>query len=173
VGRIRIYAAISVDGFIADAAGSVDWLDAYPAEPVLFGRFIEDVGTIVCGRATYENGRNRGWPAGPRTIVLTSRPLDAAPNVETRPGPVGALIDELRERDDARDVWLMGGGRLLAAFLDADAVDQIIVFIVPHVLGSGVPLFDGLMRARRLRFVSAGPHGDAGIIRLIYEPIRD
>ncbi len=171
MASIRLYVAISIDGFIADAQGSVDWLDAYPPVPVAFARFIEDIGTIVSGRTTYENGRDRGWPAAPHTIVVTSRPLASAPNVSTHGGPVADLIAHVRALDDERDVWVIGGGRLMAAFLDADAVDRIIVFVVPHALGAGTPLFAGLERARPLRFVSAGPHGDAGIIRLIYEPL--
>ena len=66
---------------------------------------------------------------------------------------------------------MIGGGRLMAAFLDADAVDRIILFVVPHALGAGTPLLAGLRHPRPLRFISAGPHGDDGIIRLIYEPI--
>jgi dihydrofolate reductase len=102
--------------------------------------------------------------------VVTSRPLPAAPNVAAHTGSVSALIAQLRASDDDRDVWVIGGGRLMAEFLDADAIDRIIVFVVPYALGAGTPLFAGLQRPRPLTFVSAGPHGDAGIIRLIYEP---
>ena len=170
MASIRLYVAISIDGFIADARGSVDWLDAYPPVPVAFSRFIESVGTIVSGRTTYDNGRDRGWPAAPRTIVVTSRPLAYAPNVSAYDGPLDALIARLLAADE-KDVWVIGGGRLMAAFLDADAVERIILFVIPHVLGAGTPLFSGLRRPRPLRFVSAGPHGDNGIIRLIYEPV--
>jgi dihydrofolate reductase len=171
MASIRLYVAISIDGFIADAQGSVEWLEAYPPVPVAFSRFIDGVGTIVSGRTTYDNGRDRGWPAAPQTIVVTSRPLADAPNVTAYDGPLDALIARLLDAVDERDVWVIGGGRLMAAFLDADAVDRIILFVVPHVLGSGTPLFSGLRRPRPLRFVSAGPHGDDGIIRLIYEPL--
>jgi len=171
MASIRLYVAISIDGFIADARGSVDWLDAYPPVPVAFARFIDDVGTIVSGRTTYENGRDRGWPVAPHTIVVTSRALEPAPNVSTHTGPLDDLIAHLKASDDAKNVWVIGGGRLMAAFLDADAVDRIILFVVPHALGAGTPLLAGLRRPRPLRFISAGPHGDDGIIRLIYEPI--
>jgi dihydrofolate reductase len=73
MASIRLYVAISIDGFIADAQGSVEWLEAYPPVPVAFSRFIDGVGTIVSGRTTYDNGRDRGWPAAPQTIVVTSR----------------------------------------------------------------------------------------------------
>ena len=167
--QIRLYVATSIDGFIADAHGSVDWLANYPGEPVLFERFTRDIGTIVSGRTTYDQGHDLGWPAGIPTIVVTSRALETAPNVTAYDGPLDALIAQLRAKDD--DVWVIGGGRLMAAFLGAGAVDRMAVFVVPIALGAGTPLFAGLQRPHLLRFVSAGPHGDAGIIRLIYEPL--
>jgi dihydrofolate reductase len=166
--EIRLYVATSIDGFIADEQGSVDWLAPYPNDPVLFERFTRDIGTIVSGRTTYDQGRDLGWPPGIPTIVVTSRPLQPAPNVSAFGGPLPALIEDLRAAE--RDVWVIGGGRLMAAFLDAGAVDRMAIFVIPVALGRGTPLFAGLERRHGLRFVSAGPHGDSGIIRLIYEP---
>ncbi len=135
---------------------------------MLFERFTRDIGTIVSGRTTYDQGREHGWPQGIPTIVVTSRPLDPAPHVSAFGGPLEALIADLRATQ--RDVWVIGGGRLMAAFLDAGAIDRMAIFVVPIVLGRGTPLFAGLQQRHALRFVSAGPHGDGGIIRLVYEP---
>ena len=168
MAEIRFYVATSIDGFIADEHGSIDWLAPYPNDPVLFERFTREIGTIVSGRITYDQGRRLGWPAGIPTIVATSRPLDPAPNVSAYGGPLEDLIADLRAAE--RDVWVIGGGRLMGAFLDAGAVDRMAIFIIPIVLGRGTPLFAGLHERHDLRFVSAGPHGDHGIIRLIYEP---
>ncbi len=166
--QIRFYVATSIDGYIADEHGGVDWLAPFPNDPVLFERFTRDIGTIVSGRTTYDQGRNVGWPSGIPTIVVTSRPLDPAPSVSAFNGPLDELIAALRASE--RDVWVIGGARLMAAFLDARAVDRIAVFVIPIALGRGTPLFAGLQTRCPLRFVSAGPHGDDGIIRLIYEP---
>jgi len=166
--EIRLYVATSIDGFIADEHGSVDWLAPYPNDPVLFERFTRDIGTIVSGRTTYDQGRRLGWPQGIPTIVVTSRPLEPAPQVSAFGGRLDTLIADLRATE--RDVWVIGGGRLMASFLDAGAVDRMAIFVVPVVLGRGTPLFAGLQRPQTLRFVSAGPHGEDGIIRLIYEP---
>jgi dihydrofolate reductase len=166
--QIRLYVAVSIDGFIADERGSLDWLAAFPTERELLERFTRDIGTIVSGRTTYEQGRELGWPPGIPTIVVTSRPLDAAPGVEAYGGSLEALIARLRGAE--RDVWVIGGGRLMAAFLDAGAVDRMAIFIVPVVLGRGTPIFSGVQRQHQLQFVSAGPHGDGGIIRIIYAP---
>ncbi len=168
MAEIRLYVATSIDGFIADERGSVDWLAAYPGEPVLFERFTRDIGTIVSGRTTYDQGRDIGWPAGKSTIVVTSRPLPPAPDVTAYDGPLDSLVARLRAQHD--DIWVIGGGKLMAAFLDAGAVDRLAIFVVPIALGRGTPLFAGLERRHPLRFVSAGPHGESGIIRLIYEP---
>jgi dihydrofolate reductase len=134
---------------------------------VLFARFTRDIGTVVSGRTTYDQAHDHGWPAIP-TIVVTSRALAPAPDVRAYDGPLDGLIAELRANE--RDAWVIGGGRLMAAFLDAGAIDRMAIFVVPIALGRGTPLFAGLRRPHTLRFVSAGPHGDGGIIRLVYEP---
>lgn len=167
----RVYIAQSLDGFIATIDGGVEWLAPFPAGLFGFESFIERIGTIVMGRTTYEQVRTFGdWPyAATRTIVLTSHALDDPPElVEAWQGGVAGLTAEL-EASEERDVWVLGGARTITTFLEADRIDQIELFVIPVLLGAGVPLLD-LMEPRPLRLDAAEPL-DYGVVRLEYRVV--
>jgi dihydrofolate reductase len=169
--RIRLYIAISLDGFIADKTGGVDWLRPYESEDVGFNAFLSEISTVVTGRRTYDQARGFGqWPyAGKRVIVLTHRPLesDRPAGVESYAGDIDALSAQLkRERDG--DVWLLGGAMVAQEFLDRGLVDRIELYLIPVLLGDGVRLFTRLDRSRTLAFSDARSYSN-GIVGLIYE----
>ncbi len=136
---------MSADGFIATADGGVGWLAQFQAHDYGFDAFFGAVGAVVMGRATYDQvvGFGGPWPyAGRPTVVLTSRPLVHPPaEVEPWSGPVGPLAERLRGGSGG-DVWVVGGAKAHRAFLDAGAVDRIDLFVMPILLGAGMPLFE-------------------------------
>ena len=166
----RVYIAQSVDGCIATVDGAVEWLDPFPVEDFGFDAFMETVGTIIMGRVSYEQARGFGrWPyAGKRTVVLSSRPLDDPPSgVERWRGSASALADELAV-DTGGDVWVLGGARTIAGFLDLGRIDRLEIFVIPVLLGGGIPLFVA-SEPRALRLVGAEPLGH-GTVKLEYRP---
>ncbi len=169
--RIRLYMAASLDGFIADVAGGVDWLRPYEAEDVGFGAFLHEIGTIVTGRRTYDQALGLGsWPyGGKRMVVLSHRALapGAPEGVETYSGDISALADSLR-RETAGDIWLLGGASVAQEFMKRDLVDRIELYLVPVLLGAGVRLFGPAGHARTLAFSEAKSFPN-GIIGLLYE----
>ncbi|MEM8588624.1 MAG: dihydrofolate reductase family protein [Pseudomonadota bacterium] len=147
MASIRGYIAMSLDGYIAAADGSLDWLTRYDGlELGAFGydRFVDGVRTVVMGRGTYDAiaGFDVGWPYGDRwAIVVTSSPIDepVGPVQIWRDG-VDGLVRHLRQLEDD-DVWLVGGGRLQQAFIERGALDDLSLFIMPELLGGGARLF--------------------------------
>lgn len=167
---VRLYIAVSIDGYIAAADGGVDWLAPYPAEQFGFDDFIATIGTVVMGRKTYDQARGfEAWPyAGKRTIVLTSRPLDPPhPEVETRAGGIDALCDALKT-ESRGDIWLVGGSSVTRQFLDAGRVDRIELYVIPILLGSGIRLFMDSPTAQSARLRDATSLA-GGVVRLIYD----
>lgn len=163
MATIRGYMGVSVDGYIASSDGSLDWLRKY--DGVDFGahaydRFIRDIRTVVMGRDTYEvvRGFGEGWHYGDqRAIVVTSRPLaDPIGPLEVWSHGVAPLVERLRARDDG-DVWIIGGGKLQQAFIAAGAFDRLELFIVPEIVGGGLPTFppNGFSRSVTLAEASA------------------
>ena len=172
MARILGYIAASLDGFIADRNDGLAWLTKYDSVELgehSYANFIAHVRTIVMGRATYEwiVANSNTWPyAQQRVIVVTSRPIEAAPGpVETR-SDVDALVAELRALDDG-DVWLCGGGLLQMAFIERDALDEIEIYLVAELIGGGHPLFPAKGVRRSPELLSAKVVG-AGMARLHY-----
>lgn len=165
----RLYLAVSVDGFIGPPDGSVDWLATYPAEEFGFPAFLETIGTIVMGRTSYDQTLQLGpWPfAGKQTIVLTSRPLDGPPpGVERWNGDVGLLATKLRTSPKG-DIWLYGGARSVRPFLDLNLVDRLELFVIPVLLGDGIPLFERSTKRVPLELETAEPR-TKGVLELVY-----
>ena len=172
MARILGYIAASLDGFIVDAKGSLDWLFKY--DDMDLGKhdyrtFIKSIRTVVMGRATYDWLADQEAPwayADQRCIVVTSRPIeDPKGPLETR-SDIDALIAELRGLDDG-DVWMLGGGRLQMAFMERGALDELEIYVMPEFLGGGAPLFPATGYRASPELVSAKPVSK-GCVRLHY-----
>lgn len=142
MARLRVQLAVSADGYIAPPDGSFAWLEPFPATEFGFDAFFAGVGSLVMGRTTFEDMRRMGpspFDALP-TVVVTSRPLAAGPQVEAV--PVAGIENAVRRlREGPKDIWLFGGGRTIAACLDLQLVDTLELAVIPRLLGSGLPLF--------------------------------
>ena len=145
--RVTLYIAQSLDGFIADRDGGVDWLPQ-PAEGNDFGygAFWSTVDALAMGRATYDQIRGWGkWPYENRpTLVFTTREGDADPPEGVR-FVSGDPTEALATLPDEAHVWLVGGGGLIRHFREAGLVDAVHLFLVPVLLGEGIPLWDGAL----------------------------
>lgn len=172
---LRVYIAASVDGYIADADGGVAWLDPYFTEEVDFAGFSATIGATVMGRRTFDQALTfEQWqPPSERTVVLTHRPLDNAPDgVEPFAGDVRQLADELRHQmaEVGKDVWLMGGGECIRPFHEAGLVDRWELYVIPVLLGAGIPLFPaGEPTGVDLKVTRTETYGN-GIVEVWYEP---
>lgn len=152
---IRGYIAASLDGLIVSGDGSLDWL--YKYDDMDLGEhdyrlFLKGIRTVVMGRATYDFIASEPSPwayEGQRVIVVTSRPIERPKGPLEIRADVDSLIEELRALDDG-DVWVLGGGRLQMAFMERGALDEIEIYVIPEILGSGQPLFrsPGIVQAR-------------------------
>src|SRR5687768_11435383 len=130
--RTTYFVASSLDGFIADAHGGLDWLLQFDDADILahFGRFLNGVGAIAMGASTYEFllRSERPWEYGARpTWVFTHRTLEPIPGGDLRftQDDVEAVHRELVLAAGGRDVWLVGGGRLVADFAERGLLDEI------------------------------------------------
>lgn len=139
------YTASSLDGFIVDEAGSLDWLMSRAIDadgPFHYDGFAKSVGALVMGSTTYEwvvNNQPGEWMYEQPTWVLTHRPgivVDGHP-VQPYDGDVVQLHPKLVAAAAGKDVWVVGGGAIAAQFVAAGLVDELIVSYAPCSLGSG------------------------------------
>ena len=151
----QYYVAASVDGFIADADNSLDWLFAARSEdggPPNYAEFIASVGAIAMGSTTYEwilahlGGGDQGsakWPYELPCWVFTHREL---PTVRSTHPIVFTSRDarvvhaQMTVSAGDRNVWIVGGGDLAGQFADAGLLDEVLLAIAPAALGAGAPL---------------------------------
>ena len=151
--RVIVHIAASADGYIARPDGDLEWLTSRPAPKGFYGMnaFMRSIDTKVLGRKTYEMSLRLGatFDSKSRSIVFSRHapPADAPAGVEFVTEAIGPFVDRLGAQP-GKDIWLMGGGDLIASFLDAHAIDEFVVSVVPVFIGEGIPLI-----ARRHRHV--------------------
>jgi dihydrofolate reductase len=172
--KIIAYLATSADGFIARPNGAVDWLDRkHPPGDYGMPRFYRAVDTVIMGRKTWEIGKRLGQPLYPGKInyVLSrTRRRSSVDGITFLRGPVRRIAAGLR-RTPGRDIWLVGGAGLFGAFLDAGQLDQLIIHVVPVLIGTGIPLLSPRHREVPLRLLSSRRFAD-GVVRLQYSIVR-
>ena len=178
------YCAQSLDGYIANADDTIDWLTDYQGEyagaeelPLGDGyeNFMAGIGALVMGSATYGFVLALDeWPYPDHPVwVLTSRDLPARDGADVRivSGDVRALNDAIVASAGGRDVWVVGGGNVASQYADAGLLHRVEVTVVPVVLGAGKPLFDRALAPPPLQLVSTRPFAN-GMVELRYEVRR-
>jgi dihydrofolate reductase len=175
MSKVVLYIAASLDGYIADEDGGIEWLetfeDTYDAgEPGgSFEAFFEGVDCIVVGANTYEQVLGfDAWPYGDTpTVVTTRRDLHRVnESVECYDGAVEELARDVTSEHDL--VWLVGGAALARSFLREGAIDEIRLSIIPRLLGDGIELFGGSGIDRALHLTDETAY-ENGIVELQYE----
>lgn len=145
--KTQYYVASSVDGFVADRVGGLDWLMQFGFEEftAAYEAFIAEVAVVVMGSATYEFvlAEGREWAYPEQTAwVLTRRDLPQMEGGDIRfaQGDVRELHAEWVEAAAGRNIWIVGGGQVAAQVADAGLLDEIVLTTMPVVLGAGTPL---------------------------------
>lgn len=170
---VVIYAASSLDGYLAPPDGSVAWLEPFGNGPDLgFDHFLDTVGSLVTGRTTFEQVRTFGaWPYGSRPTAVLSRRggvTDLPLGARTDDGSdLRSLVAALQEESGSGTTWLLGGGLLHQSFLAEDIVDEIWTHIMPVLLGDGIPLFPAAYPPTKLHLVESTAH-ENGVVLVRY-----
>ncbi|MGA9162619.1 MAG: dihydrofolate reductase family protein [Actinomycetota bacterium] len=191
MGSVIYDKSMSLDGYIAGANMRVeaglgadgerlhDWAFKAPAGVELIQREVDNLGAVICGRRTYDMSIPHWGTDGPTgdarvpVFVLSHGVPDDVPG-----GGVYAFVHDIetalaraRETAGDRNISVMGAdtGR---QFIDAGAIDEISVHVVPVLFGSGTPLFgEGVDEHVTLEFVgvSETPHAT----HLRYRVVRE
>ncbi|MBC6608364.1 dihydrofolate reductase [Hymenobacter sp. BT188] len=170
--KVVLYIAASLDGYIASPDGSVDWLPPLlPGEDYGYTEFLSTIDTTLQGRTTYEQVLTFGEWSYPELInyVFTSNPPTEAvhPSVRFVTTDTVEFVKQLRQ-EEGGTIWLIGGGKLVAPLLAAGQVDELMLFVVPRLLGNGIPLWQEPKHSQPLKLLRSHTWPD-GMALLHYQ----
>ena len=164
--KTQYYTATSIDGFIADADNSLEWLFQAASSGIAdtrFGRFFAGIGAMAMGSTTYQwvleherllddPGKWRGFYGDTPCWVFTHRDLPPVPGATLSfvRGDVGPVHERMVAVAHGRNIWLVGGGDLVGQFADRGLLDEILLGVAPVMLGAGAPLLPRRLGADRL-----------------------
>ena len=175
--KIIVYIATSADGFIARKDGAVDWLDRPTPKGEDYGMaaFYKSIDVILYGRKTYDTavkfvseGLEIPDKGDIRNYVFSRRrpPKKLLPGFEFVKEPIKKITKRLRAQK-GKDIWMMGGGGLIASFLDEGEIDEFIIHVIPTFIGEGIPLIAPRHRTVPLKLLSTKKYSD-GVVKLHY-----
>lgn len=176
--RISVFIATSIDGYIAKENNDIDWLTKFNPptgesedKDCGFSKFFSSVDVLVMGRNSYDVVSHFDpWPYdGKRVIVLSSTLTSVCKHAELFKGEITALIEKLHA-EGTKHIYV-DGGATISQFLNIGLVDQLIISIIPVVLGAGIPLFSKINDDKWCRLLSSQAYSN-GLVQLQYEVIK-
>jgi dihydrofolate reductase len=146
--KVVLFIAMSIDNYIADDQGAVDWL-----EDNIRGNEVDDsynqmyskIDTVVMGRITYDQVTQELSPEkymyeDRQSYIITSRPEQDTDSIKFRNQSPVELIQEL-QKEDGKDIWIIGGAQIVDPLVQANLIDEYILTTIPIFMGSGIRLF--------------------------------
>jgi dihydrofolate reductase len=178
--KVTVHMVSSLDGYIAKKDNSISWFetsDNYEKGVNVTeqeaAEFLKTIDCYVMGSRTYEHAlelsKSYGWVYGDvPAIVLTHRKLSVdRPNIELYTGDLDKLVNE-RLKPNYKNVWLVGGAKLVKDFIRLNLADEIRQSILPIILGDGIPFFDQIGYEHPLHLLGVTAYKN-GVVELRYE----
>ena len=175
--RASVFIATSLDGFISRKNGELDWLDAANAtvpegEDCSYQAFMESIDVLIMGRKTYEKVLSFGkWSYGIKpVIVLSSNKIEIPDRLAQTVSHSSESPKELYNRlskEGAKRLYI-DGGMTIQRFLLSGFIDDIIITVIPVILGQGIPLFGKVTKDIALKHIATKSY-DFGFVQLTYE----
>ena len=147
----KVFIATSLDGYIADIHGGIDWLDTFPEINTVdsgYENFTSNVDALLMGRSTFEKvlSFNIPWPYSKPVFIasntLTTLPKDLSSNVFLVSGSLVDILNNIHSKGYYN--LYVDGGSLIQSMLREDLIDEMIITTIPVLLGDGISLFGNL-----------------------------
>lgn len=167
---------MSLDCYIAGADDDMSFLSLVEkkGEDYGYSEFISTIDTVIMGRRTYD------WiismvPEFPhkdiKTYILTSGQRQEIGNCEFYSGDLNKLITELKAKPGL-NIFCDGGAETVHSLLRLELIDELIISVIPVLLGKGIKLFKPDEPEQRLEFLSVR-HFESGLVQLHYKVKRN
>lgn len=144
--KIILYIGTSIDGYIANEDGTLEWLESTEVEGDNgYSTLLERIDTVVMGKRTYDivRGFDIDYPYTNLTNYVFSTSLEGKDEyVEFIKEDVKTFMKNLKKQP-GKDIWLIGGGKLAREFFKENLIDEFQLAIAPVILGKGISLYTG------------------------------
>ena len=171
----HVFMAQSLDGFVARPDHRIDWLTKVPSNGNDYGyaAFSASVDGIVMGRGSFANVLTFGqWPYEKPVVVMSRSlttddvPQELRDKVRISTLEPAALMDELEQAGWSRAY--IDGGKLVQSFIRAGLVTDMVLTLVPILIGEGLRLFGSVRQDIDLKLRSSNAF-DNGLVQLEYD----
>jgi dihydrofolate reductase len=179
--QCSIFIATSLDGMIARADGSIQWLEtanesAPTGEDFGYQAFFDSVDALIMGRKTFETVRSfPQWPYGAKRVVVLSSTMkrlpDGCPTSVSLTDQSPAEVVSTLEGGRAHHAYV-DGGLTIQSFLAAGLIDELTITTIPILLGSGIRLFASLPGDVHLAHEATRSFSN-GFVQSKYRVVRD
>lgn len=172
--KLIVYIAASIDGFIAKPNDDLSFLSMVEkvGEDYGYADFIATIDTVIVGRKTYDWVlQHATFPhADKQTFVITHTTRPEEGNIQFYNGDIVALIQQLKS-SPGKHIFCDGGAAIVNLLLQHDLIDELIISVIPVLLGNGTRLFATDRPEQQYSLISSQSF-DTGLVQLKYERKR-
>lgn len=171
--KVTLFIAMSLDGYITDNNGKVDWIQGHgdDTENVdSYSEFIKETDTVIMGWNTYNQIVTELSPDEwvydeLESYVITHRKGSSSKNITFTDTSPAELTKRLKNKE-GKGIWICGGANLIHQLINEQVIDRYYITVIPTVLGGGIKLFENINHEIKLRLVDT--HSYNGMVDLIY-----
>ena len=164
--KIKLYIAVSADGYIAPPDGDLSWLVNHPMpSKEEHQAFLNSVDTVLLDGNMYSNlvCMDILWPyKGKEVYVVSPHPGLAKYDVKFITEKVSETIADLK-RAGGKDIWLAGGADLISLLRYNGLIDEMIITYTPEVFDKGIALFSEAPEKSGWKLVESISYNDIAI----------
>ncbi|MBM7551149.1 dihydrofolate reductase family protein [Thalassobacillus pellis] len=168
MGKVILFIAMSLDGYISQENEEIDWL--WKEENYDYEKFYASIDTVILGRKTYDQVLERydEFPYRMKDVYVVSNLQEGNEEYARfiQPEQIRPLVNLLKEDQD-KNIWIVGGAKLIQHFIQKQLIDEFQITIQPTLLGSGIPLFPPGGIEQQLELYEVKPH-PTGMLMLTY-----
>jgi len=171
--KVTLFIAMSLDGYIADNQGKVDWLEGQGEDTEnidSYFEFVKEIDTVIMGWNTYNQIVTELSPDEwiyneLTTYVMTHRKCISSEKINFIDMDLVELVKRLRV-ENGKGIWICGGANVIHQLVNQDMIDCYDITIIPTLLGAGIRLFEASEKEMQLKLLKTQCHD--GMIDLTY-----
>jgi dihydrofolate reductase len=170
--KVILYISMSLDGYIAKPNDDLSFLSIVEKveEDYGYSELLSQVDTIILGRKTYDwvikqVGELPYKDKNVYIITKTFRPNKG--KIVFYSGNLTELIHNLKIQNQ-KNILCEGGAEIVNELLRKDLIDELIISIIPILVGKGIRLFDENRPEQKLKLISVKTF-ESGLIQLHYK----